>query len=141
MPASLGLALLGLGLSIYLTIEHFTAPGTLACPAGGGVNCAQVTTSAQSKLLGIPVALLGALFFAAMIALCLPQVWPVRTPWVWKGRLAVAGLGLAFVIYLVFAEIFIIEAYCLWCLVVHLVTFALFSVIAMATALADFGRR
>lgn len=141
VPASLALALAGLAVSIYLTVEHFTAGVTLACPVGGAVDCAEVTSSDQSRFLGIPVAVLGLVFFAAMLALCLPRVWAVRDPRVWKGRLVAAGVGLAFALWLIFAEIFIIEAICLWCTIVHLITFALFSVVVMATALSDLESR
>jgi Predicted membrane protein len=144
VPASLALALVGLGLSTYLTIEHFTNPGSLACPVGGAVDCAQVTTSAQSKFLFIPVAVLGIVFFVAMLALCLPTLWRRSDRRLWQARMAVAGLGVLFVIYLIFAELFIIEAFCLWCTAVHLVTFGLFAVVVLATAVADpspFDRR
>ena len=137
VPSSLGLALAGLGVSIYLTVEHFTAPGTAACLIGDTNACATVTTSAQSKFLGIPVALLGLLYFVAMVALCLPQVWALRDPRIWKARIAAAGLGVVFVLWLIFAEIFIIESICTWCSVVHLITFGLYSVILMASAVAD----
>jgi uncharacterized membrane protein len=137
VPGSLGLSVLGLGLSIYLTIEHFTQNTTLSCPAGTTVNCVKVTSSASSRLVGIPVAVLGLVFFVAMIALCLPQVWRIRDLRLWRGRLVVAGVGLAFAVYLIFAEIFLIKAICLWCTFVHVVSFLLFAVIAMATAVAD----
>ena len=138
VPWSLGLAVVGLGLSIYLTIEHYTAPGTLACPANSTIDCARVTTSRESMFLGVPVAVLGIVYFVAVLALCLPMVWRVRDRRVWWARLALAGLGLAFVVYLIFAELFLIEAFCLWCTVVHLVTYALFAVIVTATARADY---
>jgi uncharacterized membrane protein len=141
VPASLSLSVLGLALSIYLTIEHYTAPGTAACPAGRTVNCAQVTTSAQSMVFGVPVAVLGVVFFVAALALCLPQVWAMRDPRVWKARLGVTAVGLAFALYLIFTEIFVIDAICLWCTAVHVVTFGLFAVVAMATALADLPSR
>src|SRR5688572_4623660 len=75
VPASLALGVAGLGLSVYLTIEHYTAPGTLACPANSTIDCAKVTTSPQSTFLGIPVAVLGLAFFLAAIVLCLPALW------------------------------------------------------------------
>lgn len=137
VPASLALAVVGLGLSIYLTIEHYTAPGSLACPVGGAVDCAQVTTSAQSIFLGIPVAVLGIVFFAAMLALSLPMLWQRMDRRLWQARMAVAGLGVVFVVYLIFAELFIIEAFCLWCTAVHLVAFGLFAVVVLASAMAD----
>jgi uncharacterized membrane protein len=137
VPASLALAVVGLGLSVYLTVEHFTSPGTLACPANGAVDCAQVTTSPQSTLVGIPVALLGLVFFAAALALCLPVVWRRPDPRLWRLRVGVAALGLAFVLYLIFAELFLIEALCVWCTGVHLVAFGFFAVVVRATAMAD----
>jgi uncharacterized membrane protein len=144
VPSSLGIALAGLATSIYLTVEHFTAPGTAACPIGDPGSCATVTTSAQSKFLGIPVAVLGVVYFVGLLALCLPQVWALRDVRVWQARVAAAGLGMVFVLYLIFAEIFIIEAICWWCTIVHLLTFALFAVIVWASAVADpspFDRR
>ena len=144
VPATLGLALVGLALSVYLTVEHYTAPGTLACPVGGAVDCEQVTTSSQSKFVGIPVAVLGIVFFVAALALCLPVMWRRPDPRLWRVRIGVAALGLAFAVYLIFAELFLIEAFCLWCTGVHLVAFGLFAVVVMASALADpspFDRR
>lgn len=137
VPTSLGLSLAGLGVSIYLTVEHFTSPDRLACPIGASTSCTTVTTSAQSRFLGIPVAVLGLVFFAALLVLCLPRFWTTPAARLWQARLAAAGLGMAFVLYLIFSEIFIIEAICQWCTVVHVITFALFAVIAWATAVAD----
>jgi len=47
------LSLIGLALSTYLTITHFN-PQALICSNKGFVDCGVVTTSAQSRLLGIP---------------------------------------------------------------------------------------
>src|SRR5262245_20779996 len=107
MPASLGLSVAGLGVSIYLTIEHFTRSTTLACPATGIVNCQKVTQSGQSSFLGIPVALLGALYFAVMVAVTLTAAW--RSTKLARLRLGLAGLGVVFVLYLVYAEFFILD--------------------------------
>jgi len=139
-PASLGLAVVGLGVSIYLTIEHFTRSTTLACPATGIVNCQKVTESAQSSFLGVPVALLGALYFTAMVAVTLPAAWHSTIPALGRLRLGLAGVGVVFVLYLVYAELFILDAICLWCTVIHVITIAIFGVIALAMATTDPGR-
>jgi uncharacterized membrane protein len=128
----------GLALSAYLSVEHLRAPGTLACPATATVNCARVTTSAQSSLFGVPVALLGVAFFVAMLLICLPVGW--RDARLTRVRLGLAGAGVGFVIYLVYAELFLVDALCLWCTAVHAVTVALFAVIAFGTAGAPVGR-
>lgn len=133
--ASLALAIVGLGVSAYLTYAHYSSSTTLACPDTGAINCVKVTTSEYADLLGIPVALLGLLFYAAMTLLCLPVAWRLPHPWVGRARLAGAVGGVAFVPYLVWAELFRIDAICLWCTVVHVVTVALFAVLVLAAAL------
>src|SRR5690242_4794307 len=42
------LALGGLGVSIYLTIAHFTESALAGCSESGTINCTKVTTSPQS---------------------------------------------------------------------------------------------
>jgi len=69
------LCLAGLGVSAYLTIAHYNAKVILACPETGIVNCAKVTESPQSAILGVPVALLGLLYFVAIAPLHLPAAW------------------------------------------------------------------
>jgi uncharacterized membrane protein len=135
--ASLVLAVAGLGLSVYLTIEHFTASTTLACPDTGALNCLKVTTSQQSAVFGIPVAVLGLVYFAAMLVASLPALWRSPLPWIRYGRLALAAVGVLFVFYLVFAELFTLDAICLWCTAVHVLAVALFALTAIGTAYAD----
>jgi uncharacterized membrane protein len=118
------LSIFGLGVSIYLTITHFQ-PQLLVCSGSGVVNCAAVTTSAQSYFLGIPVAILGLAQYTAMTALNSPFGWKVPYRWVHIGRLALAGVGTAFILWLISAEILIIGHICLWCTSVHVVTLAL----------------
>ena len=133
--SSLALAVAGLLVSAYLTVEHYSSSTTLACPETGVVNCVKVTTSSYSTLAGVPVALLGLLFFAAMTLLCTPAAWRRSSPWLDRARLAGAIAGVAMVVYLVWAELFRIDAICLWCTVVHVLTVALFAVLALAAAL------
>lgn len=127
--STFALALAALAVSIYLTIAHFTTPAVLACANSGVVNCARVTTSAQSRVLGIPVAVLGLGWSIAMVALCSPPAWASDAPWTRIGRVVLSVAGIVFVLWLVYAELFVIRAICLWCTVVHLLTFALFVII------------
>lgn len=140
VPASLALSVLGLLASAYLTYEHYTAGSTLACPETATFNCAKVTSSRYSEVLGIPVAVLGLAFFVAMTALCSPPAWRATGG---AGRLLrlarVAGVvaGVASVVYLVWAELFAVGALCLWCTGVHVVTVALFAVVLLGSALVE----
>lgn len=123
--ATLLLSLAGLGISIYLTIEHYDTSLTLSCPANGTINCLKVTSSSYSMLAGIPVAVLGLLFFAAVAASFVPPL--SRWSRMDEARLAAAGVGTLFVLYLVWAELFRIDAICLWCTSVHVLTLLLLA--------------
>jgi uncharacterized membrane protein len=130
--SSLALALVGLAVSAYLTIEHYTTPALLACPETGVIDCGKVTTSPESELFGVPVALLGLLFFVPVVGLMTPWAW--RRPRLDLVRLAALGGGVVMVGWLVYAELFRIEAICLWCTVVHVVTVSLFAVVLLGQA-------
>lgn len=125
---ALVLAMAGLAVSAYLTVAHFASPTVLICSSNGAVNCEKVTTSAESYVLGIPVAILGVVFFAAMIALNTPAAWRSSSPALAWGRLGFAAVGLLFVVYLVSTELVVLQAICLWCTAVHVLAVALFVV-------------
>jgi len=127
------LCLAGLGVSLYLTIAHYNAKVTLACPETGIVNCAKVTQSPQSTILGVPVALLGLLYFVAITPLHLPAAWRSESGLVRRARMAAAVAGILMVLYLIYTELFTLDALCLWCTAVHAVTFLLFVVTLVGT--------
>ena len=135
-PLGLLLALAGLGVSTYLTVAHYDTHVTLACAAKGAINCEKVTTSPQSKVFGIPVALLGLLYYVGMVPWHLPAAWRSGSPLVRFGRVAYCAAGIGFVFYLIYAEAFVIKAICLWCTSVHAITFVLFVLTGFATALS-----
>jgi uncharacterized membrane protein len=138
------LSLYALGASVYLTIAHYDTHVTLACSDKGLVNCAEVTTSAQSMVFGVfPVAVLGLAFYVFMTAL--------NSPWVWRlqqtgseqlgkilryTRIGAIVTGMGFVLYLVYAELIQIRAICLWCTSVHVATFLIFALIVFYTSLS-----
>jgi uncharacterized membrane protein len=135
--SSIVTSVLGLAIAIYLTVEHYSSSTTFACPESTTVNCVKVTTSSYSRLLGVPVVLPGLAFFLGMLVLCLPQAWAWEgsyAQWLRRARVLVAGLGVVFVVYLIWAELFAIGAICLWCTAVHALTLVLFAVVAIGTA-------
>ena len=136
-PLSLTWSVLGLLVSIYLTYEHFTGSTTLACPASGAVDCAKVTSSAWSTILGIPVAPLGLVFFAVMLVLCRPSLLRRRSTALDVARLGFCGVGLLMALYLLWAELFQIHAICLWCTGVHILTFLLFVTLLFGLVLSE----
>jgi uncharacterized membrane protein len=104
----LALAVIGLGVAIYLTVIHYAGIKP-ACTAGQ--SCIKVQTSQWSKLAGIPVALIGLIGYIAIVASLLA---PDRE----ETRLATLGLtltGFGFSAYLTYRELFSIHAICEWC--------------------------
>ena len=136
VAASLGLSLAGLAIASYLTVTHYTDPAALACPDTGVVNCTLVTTSPESMVFGVPLAVLGLAWAAGMAALCTPWAWHARGAWVDRARLVGSGAGAALVLYLVYAELFRIGAICLWCTAMHVTAVALFAVVLAARTAA-----
>jgi uncharacterized membrane protein len=123
------LSLIGFGLSLYLTIEHFRG-GSPPCPATSTFNCEAVTQSSYSKLFGVlPVALLGLIFYTGLLVINWPALWRTRVREVAWARLGMAVGGIAFVLYLLARELFSIKAICLWCTGVHATTFVLFVLV------------
>jgi uncharacterized membrane protein len=121
-PAILGVA--GLLMSAYLVGTHYFAEEVpLACATGGIVDCEQVTNSAESMIGPMPVAVLGLVWFAVFLAMLgVRSWWPqaIALQVVW----AVAGLLTVF--WLVYAELFLIGAICLWCTAIHAIVVGLF---------------
>jgi uncharacterized membrane protein len=133
------LALAGLGVSIYLTIAHYTSPALLICSEKGLINCAAVTTSPESVVFGIfPVAVLGLAFYVLMAAITSPWAWRASWPVIRWVRLGSVAVGMVFVLYLIYTELITLDAICLWCTSVHVITFLLFGLIVFSAA-AGYG--
>lgn len=120
-------ALVGLGTAVYLTVEHYSASTTLACPVTGAINCTKVTTSSWSHVGPVPVAVLGLVFFTAMTLLCSPTAWRYRR--LDTIRVAGAAIGVASAVYLIWVELFRIDAICSWCTAVHVCTVLLLALV------------
>ena len=135
---SLLIAVVGLGISVYMTYEHFNQNASLACASNSIVDCAAVTTSPQSMVFGkIPVAILGLVFFVGIIPLLTPMAWGARSRLIRWARMGASIIGVGFVFYLVYVEFVDVGKICEWCTGVHILTLALFAVIMFGTASLD----
>ena len=134
---TLVLAILGLGISIYETwAEEFNSAHLAGCPTGGHgtFNCEAVLSSPQSHILGIPVAVLGIVFYVALVPLFSPWAWRLKSALVHRLRLVAMIAGMAFVVYLISAELSI-GSICEYCTGVHIVTFLLFCCTVFSAAI------
>jgi uncharacterized membrane protein len=122
----IGLALLGLpgsAIAAYLTYSHWADEPTVC---GGIGECELVQTSEYSDIAGVPVALLGLLFFLVMpvVALARMRRLPVALEWAQPVALSMALSATAFVGYLTYVELFVLEAICVWCVGLATITIA-----------------
>jgi uncharacterized membrane protein len=113
-------AVAGLAVSVYLTFVHFsTVP--LACSTSGTVNCERVLTSGFGVIggSGVPTSASGIVWFGVSAGLAIAQLagrgWPLLT----RAQLAWSALGLVTVVGLIFIEIVVLGAICLWCTAAH----------------------
>ena len=124
LRAGVGLvALAGTAVAGYLTYVHYQ-PDALICTSSGG--CETVQESSYAELAGVPVALLGLLAYLAVLALV---AWDSEA-----ARTAVAAIALGavgFAVYLVSLQAFVIDAWCVWCLVNDLAIVPLLAVLAV----------
>jgi len=135
------LALAGLGVASYETWAHFNGSHLAACNGSGSENCTAVITSPQSMVFGvIPVAILGLVFYVWVVAIMSPWAWQIRRRWVGQLRLASMIAGMGFVMYLIYAELYQIGSWCLYCTFVHIITFILFCITVVAAALWGLGK-
>ena len=105
------LDLIGLAIASYLASVELRGEVPNCGPLHG---CETVALSSYSELAGIPVAYLGLAFSALLLSLAL--AW-----WLRGDRRALIGLygfgliGVLFVAYLTYLELFVIGAICVWC--------------------------
>jgi uncharacterized membrane protein len=104
----------------YLTYVHYR-PGALICTGGGG--CEAVQDSSYAEIAGIPVALLGLLAYLAVLVLV---AWDSELARTLAAAVALSAAG--FAVYLVVVQAFVIDAWCVWCLVNDLVVVPLLVV-------------
>lgn len=118
------LSALGAAVATYLTVLKLTNT-TPVCGTGG---CAVVEHSKYSEVRGIPTAAFGIALWAALLATTLSARETVRV-----AGAAIALAGAAVAAYLVYLQLAVIDAICVWCMANDCLTFV---VAALAVARA-----
>ena len=137
--ALIGLALLGLGVSVAALYVHYklmTDPTYSSfCDISATVSCQQVLESSYATVKGIPIASGGAIWSAAVLLLAF---WGMRQPSSeLAGRVAgyifvLATAGLAVVFYYGYASFFKLGAACPICMTMYAAVAGIFLVSAAA---------
>ncbi len=116
------IAVLGFADASYLTIEHFK--GTIP-PCSIVSGCETVLTSSYSIVFGMPVSLLGAIYYL-IIAVGTFAYLDTKKTAILKWTLAITIFGLIMSLWFIFLQAFIIKAWCLYCLGSAATSIALF---------------
>src|SRR5687768_3616396 len=109
------LALIGLLMSVYLTLHKYGYIGTLACGTG---SCDTVQTSPWAVFMGIPVPVMGVVGYLVLLVLAVVGLQPAHAENRKLGLMIflLADIAVAFTVYLTYLEAFVINAWCRWCI-------------------------
>jgi uncharacterized membrane protein len=117
------IALLGFMDAGYLTVEHYmnTIP---PCAVG---NCEVVLTSEYSTLYGIPLALLGALYYLSILVLLVAYI-DTKKHIVLSLAMSLSCIGLLVSLWLLYLQGFVLNAFCQYCVVSATTSILLFAI-------------
>ena len=141
MPPVTGMviaALVGLGFAISSTWVHYRILHdpfySSACDVNATFSCSEAYTSRFGSVAGVPVALIGVVYFAfilALIAICRRSATAAQN--LGGYVFAASTLGLAGALYLAYASFVILKAVCLLCVGSYAAIIALFLISGAAT--------
>jgi len=116
------LAFVGFLDAMYLTLMHYS-DNTVACIITTG--CETVANSIYSAIFGIPVALLGVLWYSTAIGLMTAYYDTGKAFFLkfFAGFGTIAAMSSAFFIY---AQIVLLKSICFWCMISAGISFTLF---------------
>lgn len=110
------LAIIGIFDTAYLAAEHYLN-SPVYCPIDG--NCDKVLSSPYSKLFGIPLALFGLVFY--FFVLILTMIFQLGKPEIQKIISKIFFIATLFALifsgWLVYLQLFIIKAICIYCVI------------------------
>src|SRR3989338_6923952 len=106
----------------YLTVEHYRN-ALLPCIIFKG--CEQVTTSAYSKVFGLPLALYGAAYYLFMLLVSV-FYFDTKNKWVFNILKYLPVTGFLASAYFVYLQLFVIHALCTYCVISAITSTTLF---------------
>jgi uncharacterized membrane protein len=106
--------------------EHKKTAAPLVCPVG--FDCHAVVHSDYSRFMGVPVELLGMIYYGVVsVAYFVFIFWNETMPWgVSEFLIGISLAAFLFSIYLIAVQIFILKKGCSWCIVSAFVSALIF---------------
>lgn len=127
------LSLIGIGLSTYLTYIHFRHlfSGTASvCNFGAQLDCDAVNTSPYSELFGVPVSHFGLLFYLLTTGLSgYALMRPELRERLYAYLFGFSTIAVGFSVYLALISGMVLHTFCLFCIGLYVVSFALLFVL------------
>lgn len=106
------LALIGIGLALFLLWERFFEPSFQPCNINATINCDAVIKGEVANTFGVPTPLIGLIGYVIILISAIK-----RSP---KVLLAMATFGLTFCLYIFYREIFELKVICPVCILCQL---------------------
>ena len=128
--------LLASAASTWVHYQLVTQPGYVSvCDINATFSCTQAYLSPYGSLYGVPVAILGMIWFALVLGLLLaaPRGTTAFRENVGAYVFALSTAGLAVILYLAYASFFILDALCLLCIASYIAVIGLFLVSGSAS--------
>ena len=108
---ALVIALAGFVDASYLTIEHYQN----AIPPCSIGSCETVLSSAYSTVLGIPVSLMGAIYYLIVMVGFFAYLEGKKV-WILEWTLRLGTLGFLASLWFVYLQLFVLHAICVYCM-------------------------
>lgn len=118
------LSFLGFLDSTYLTIVHYK---NIIPPCTIAHGCDKVLTSSFSQIGGVPIALLGSIYYLIMLILSITLIGKLRRS-ILRAVFIIATAGLIASFLLIYIQFALIHAFCQYCLASGAITFLIFAI-------------
>lgn len=112
------LAVIGIGLAVFLLWEQMFRPAFQPCNINATVNCDAVISGEVSNTLGIPTPLIGLIGYVIILFAAFKKSF--------KWVLGMALFGLAFCLYIAYRELFQLHVVCPVCIMCQIDMIAVF---------------
>lgn len=132
------LSLVGVIVSSYLLYAHFKPDDSTICNIGDYLNCDVINKSIYSDILGIPVALIGAIGYLLLFLIAYGMLLgfyfrkihkSLRPKIVLQILTTMVIFAVAFSIWLTYIEFFVLFAACIFCLTQQLIIILLLFIV------------
>jgi len=132
----IAMSAVGFVASAYVLIDFYLLKQNIVCPSGSffgiSLDCGEVLGSSYSQVFGIPLELLALFYFMInitfvyIIAFGSERIFrfSLQALFIWR------FIGVAIVPYLVFVELFLLHAICVYCTLMHVAILTDFVVIS-----------